>query len=315
VKGINKLLSEKNIIEVITVKKNRFTEFFKGKGYYVLLFVGVIAIAAVAIIGSQLSSNNKDEGQNQVDLNDTDNNIAAGEDNDQQAQNNPVSEGIVNNGDNSSGETASNDNNGQEVASNNGQAELEGYGEDAQDNAGQTQSGNQTETADAQTSEDAAVETAGSSVQNDISKAVEALSFSSDDGLLWPVNGNVIMNYSMDHTIYHATLMKYACNPAIIIDAEVGTEVKSAAKGVISSIDFNEETGNTVTMDIGDGYKLVYGQLKEDSIKLDVGDEVDAGDVIGSIDEPTKYYTVEGSNLYFQVLENDQTVNPMLYLK
>jgi murein DD-endopeptidase MepM/ murein hydrolase activator NlpD len=122
------------------------------------------------------------------------------------------------------------------------------------------------------------------------------------------------MNYSMDHTIYFATLMQYKCNPAIIIDAEVGTEVKSAADGVITKIDAtNEETGFTVTMEIGDGYSVVYGQL--DNVTFEVGDSVSKGDVIGTVSEPTKYYTVEGSNLYFQVMENGQTLNPMLLLR
>ncbi|MBB2184638.1 M23 family metallopeptidase [Lachnospiraceae bacterium MD1] len=143
---------------------------------------------------------------------------------------------------------------------------------------------------------------------------MENLSFKADEGLLWPVNGNVIMNYSMDHTIYFATLMQYKCNPAIIIDAEVGTEVKAAATGIVSSIDTdNEETGLTVTVNIGDGYSVVYGQL--DNVSLEVGDMVNEGDIIGTVSEPTKYYTLEGSNLYFQVLENEQTVNPMLLLR
>ena len=117
----------------------------------------------------------------------------------------------------------------------------------------------------------------------------------------------------MDHTIYYATLMLYKCNPAIIIDAEVGTEVKAAARGIISSIVDENETGLTVTTSIGDEYNLVYGQLKD--VSLEVGDKVDAGDVIGAVQEPSKYYSVEGSNLYFKVLQNDETVDPMLYLR
>ena len=58
------------------MKKNRLAEFFKGKGYYVLLLVGVIAIAATAIIGSRLSESNIDD-DNYVDLNEEpDNSIA-----------------------------------------------------------------------------------------------------------------------------------------------------------------------------------------------------------------------------------------------
>jgi murein DD-endopeptidase MepM/ murein hydrolase activator NlpD len=119
----------------------------------------------------------------------------------------------------------------------------------------------------------------------------------------------------MDHTIYFATLMQYQVNPAIILKAEVGTEVKAAADGMITAIEENNaETGYTITMAIGDDYNLVYGQLNKDSVTMKVGDSVEQGAVIGSVAEPTKYYSVEGSNLYFQMFKNDETVNPMLYL-
>ena len=307
------------MIEVITVNK-KFTEFFKGKGYYVLLFIGVIAIAAVAVIGSQLSSNVTDEGPDYVDLNDTEDNITA-EENTQLAENNPVSEGIVNNANNSAADIAANDNAEQKAADSEGQIEYEGYAdgtaagsEDAQ--AAESQSvKNSTDTQDVEAEEASAVETSGTTVQADTT-ALNNLSFQADDDLLWPVDGNVIMNYSMDHTIYFATLMEYKCNPAIIIDAEVGTEVKAAADGIVSGIDAdNEETGYTITMEIGDGYSVVYGQLNQDSASLEVGDSVKEGDVIATIAEPSKYYSIEGSNLYFQVMEDDQTVNPMLYLR
>jgi murein DD-endopeptidase MepM/ murein hydrolase activator NlpD len=296
------------------VKKNKFTEFFKGKGYYVLLFVGVIAIAAVAVIGSQLSSDQNQEGENIVDLNEPDDNIAAEDEDTQLAENNPVSEGIVNNANDSTTDIAANEDAGQDMASNEDLIEYEGYSEDTIGDADLADEAEATEVAQEEEVVPDAVETTGSTVQADTTAAMENLNFQEDKGLLWPVSGNVLMNYSMDHTIYHATLMQYKCNPAIIIDAEVGTEVKAAATGIVSSVEENnEETGCTVTMSIGDGYSVVYGQL--DNVELEVGDSVSEGDVLGTIDEPTKYYSVEGSNLYFKVMENEQTVNPMLLLR
>lgn len=296
------------------MKKNKFTEFFKGKGYYVLLFVGVIAIAAVAVIGSQLSSDQNQEGENIVDLNEPDDNIAAEDEDTQLAENNPVSEGIVNNASDSTTDIAANEDAGQEMANNEDLIEYEGYSEDTIGDADLADEAESTEVAQEEEVVPDAVETTGSTVQADTTAAMENLNFQEDKGLLWPVSGNVLMNYSMDHTIYHATLMQYKCNPAIIIDAEVGTEVKAAATGIVSSVETdNEETGCTVTMSIGDGYSVVYGQL--DNVELEVGDSVSEGDVLGTIDEPTKYYSVEGSNLYFKVMENEQTVNPMLLLR
>jgi murein DD-endopeptidase MepM/ murein hydrolase activator NlpD len=237
------------MIEVIRVKKNKFTEFFKGKGYYVLLFVGVIAIAAVALIGSQLSSKqNSNEEQKIVDLNDTDNNIAAGDSGNKVAESNPVTDSVANNaGNTSSGTTAANDKAGQKTASND--AELEDFSE---------KPANQAKLAQAGVTEPATVETTGKKLEADNSAAIAGLSFKADDELSWPVQGNVIMNYSMDRTTYFATLMQYKCNPAIIIDAEVGAEVKAATEGIVTAIDEdNEETGFTLTMNIGDGYSLI----------------------------------------------------------
>jgi len=271
----------------------------------VLLFVGVLAIAAVAVIGSQLSKRMDEKEQNYVDLNESDDNIAGQEDGNSLVNNNPASDEVVNNEDNSSDYTATKDNSQEEDYAKD-QVEYEGYGRDTIDNSENTSA--QDITSDTTAAVDEAVETTGSKLN-----ALDKLSFDRDEGLAWPVNGNVIMNYSMDRTVYFATLMQYKVNPAIIIDAEVGAEVKAAADGVVTKIETNEETGLTVTMDIGDGYSVVYGQLE--NLKIDVGDFIAQGEVIGTIAKPTKYYTVEGSNLYFQVLEDGKTINPMLLLR
>ncbi len=289
------------------MKKNKFTEFFKGKGYYVLLFVGVLAIAAVAIIGSRLSSEPQEEGEDFVDLNEPDNNIAAEEDNDLQAENNISSGDVANNEDS----TAQN-NTADQVADNDSLLEYDIYTQEEENGIDLAEAAEPEEKKTAE-EEPKAVETAGRTVEADMK--TNNLNFNVEKGLLWPVEGNVIMPYSMDHTIYYATLMQFKCNPAIIIDAEVGTEVKAAADGVVTSIEIDEETGLTITTDIGNGFSLVYGQLSQDDNSLKIGSRLKEGDILGTISKPTKYYSVEGSNLYFQVLENNETVNPMLYLR
>ena len=140
-----------------------------------------------------------------------------------------------------------------------------------------------------------------------------SLSFSDDSALLWPVDGNVILNYSMDQSIYFSTLNQYKYHPAIVIGAEVGSEVRAAATGEVRAVTVNEETGTTVRMKLGGGYELLYGQLKE--VAVEKGDMVEAGDLIGYISEPTKYYTLEGSNLYLELSRNGEPLNPMEYLQ
>lgn len=150
-------------------------------------------------------------------------------------------------------------------------------------------------------------------VDSSSKKTEPELHFDAANDMGWPVQGNVIMNYSMDQTIYFATLDQYKYNPAIVIQSEVNTPVESVAKGKVTAVETNEETGATIRVDMGDGYSAVYGQLKE--IPHKVGDYIEAGEVLGYVSEPTKYYSMEGSNLYFELEKNGTPVNPMEYLQ
>ncbi len=137
--------------------------------------------------------------------------------------------------------------------------------------------------------------------------------FNEKKGLSWPVKGDVILKYSANNTVYFKTLAQYKCNPAIVISASAGDSVKAAADGVVAEISKADDIGNIVTVDVGSGYTVTYGQLEGISVKK--GQAVKEGDVIASVAEPTKYFSEEGSNLYFQVKENGNTVDPMLLLK
>lgn len=140
----------------------------------------------------------------------------------------------------------------------------------------------------------------------------EAISFSANDVLDWPIEGNVILNYSMEQSIYFATLDQYKYNPAIIISGNVGDEVRAAATGRVTSIKVDTQTGVTVTMDLGNGYEMICGQLE--NLRVREGDTVQKGAVIGVVAQPSKYYVVEGPNVYFQMLKDGKPVNPLEYM-
>lgn len=141
----------------------------------------------------------------------------------------------------------------------------------------------------------------------------ETLHFSPEDGMIWPMKGNVILNYSMDSTVYFATLEQYKYNPAVIIAGEVNNKVYSVAKGKVTDVSTNEVTGCTMTVDLGDGYEAIYGQLKE--LKFAEGDYVESGHVLGFVAEPTKYFSVEGSNLYFALQKDGVPVDPVEFFE
>lgn len=156
-------------------------------------------------------------------------------------------------------------------------------------------------------SQDAVQEAVADVMQEEVS-----LHFSEDAKLQWPVVGNVLLNYSMDKTIYFPTLKQYKYNPSIVISATQGTSLACAANGVVKSIYKDPQTGTTVVMSLGDGYELAYGQLQD--VMVEEGDFVEAGAFIAKVAAPTKYYTVEGTNVYFKLTKDGEPVNPMNYM-
>ncbi len=143
--------------------------------------------------------------------------------------------------------------------------------------------------------------------------AAKALSFHERDNLGWPVAGNVLINYSMDKTVYFPTLQQYKYNPAIVIEATEGENIAASADGKVISVFEDAEIGQAVCVDIGNGYELTYGQLRD--IMVLKGDVISAGDVIGKVAAPTKYYSVEGPNVYFRLTKDGVPVNPLSNLE
>ena len=161
--------------------------------------------------------------------------------------------------------------------------------------------------------QEAAASGSETALEAQASGVLPALSFSESDFLTWPVAGSVVLDYSMDGSIYFPTLEQYKYNPALIIGSDEGAQVTAAAKGMVESIGIDEETGTTVTMSLGDGYELKYGQLQE--LTVSEGDVVEQGQLIGYVSAPTKYYCVEGSNLFFEMTKDGTPVDPVLYLE
>lgn len=169
-------------------------------------------------------------------------------------------------------------------------------------------------TTDSGTTDSGTTGTSGSSGQTGTQATAgksHNINFTEDSYILWPVNGAVIMSYSMDKTVYFQTLDQYKYNPAVIIEGAEGDQVLCGAPGIVKSIDVSAQTGTTVNVDIGNGYELLYGQLKEVPVK--VGDYVEAKSVLGYVSQPTKYYSKEGCNVYFEMRKDGQPVNPVEY--
>lgn len=139
------------------------------------------------------------------------------------------------------------------------------------------------------------------------------LDFSEASKIAWPHRGNIVLDYSMDSTIYFPTLEQYKCNSGLVIQADISEPVCAPANARVMETGINEEIGNFVVLDLGNEYSAVCGQLKE--IAVCEGEYLEKGQILGYVAEPTKYYTVEGSNVYFQLKHQDKAVDPLDYLE
>ncbi len=170
-------------------------------------------------------------------------------------------------------------------------------------------------TADGSIAEDAdAAEAASASIISEQTLIDNGVSYEAQGAsLLWPAAGTILIDYSMDGSVYFPTLNQYKYNPALVIGSDTGNQVLAAAKGIVESMYVDEETGTTLVLNIGNGYKLTYGGLKE--LQAKEGDVLESGAVIGYVSEPTKYYSTEGSNVYFAMTKDGEPVDPVLYLE
>lgn len=130
----------------------------------------------------------------------------------------------------------------------------------------------------------------------------------------YPLQGEVVLPYSIDHAIYDPTLEQYRTNASISLSAKQGTAVKAAADGTVQAVTEDAETGKTIVIAHGDGWLTTYGQL-EDAVTVKKGEKVTQGQRIGAVDDPTKYGAALGSHLEFAMEQNGEPKDPVKHLQ
>ena len=291
----------KNITEVINVKE-RGNQLFKDKFVLVMLVLGRLTIVAAAgAVRIQKGRENIGESP-YLEIEDPDH-VIAGDSN----------AGAESGGDTLAGELAAS---GDEAG--NGEPAGDGTAVGLADNENGTGSGSFSDGISVDTGlADASDGTlTGANSMAEAGAAVSeslVLDFTDTDKLSWPVSGNIVLGYSMDTTTYFPTLDQYKVNPANVIQSEVSTPVSAPADARVVSVGTNEEIGNYVDLDLGNGYTAVCGQLKE--IPVVENEYVRQGDLLGYVAEPTKYYAVEGTNVFFEFLKDGVPVDALDFLE
>lgn len=137
--------------------------------------------------------------------------------------------------------------------------------------------------------------------------------YTGESRLNWPVSGEVVMDYSMDRTVYDRTLDQYRTNDTLCIAAPGGTPVKAAAEGVVTRVGYTRTDGNEVVIDSGNGWTTTYSQL-QDGVLVKEGDIVNEGQVLGGVASPTIYKVILGNHLGLKIEKDDEPIDPKTVL-
>lgn len=265
-----------NMYEVMKMKK--FYNVIRRNIFYIALVAGMAALVAMVTIYNMRTSS-KDK-ENQINVSEEDGN--------QQANND----------------------------SNVGTGNRNDHAEETISDGAKTSEDNKSTTEDKQTTTQSNTsETDRETIANQNSTETEeeteevVLDFDGSQGLIWPLAGNVIIPFNMDTTVYFETLNQYKCNPGMVIEATTGAETYAVYKCLITEVYSDDQYGNVVKASLGNGYEVMYGQLED--VRVTKDQIVEAGTVIGTVGEPTRFFTEEGTNLYFEISKDGVPVDPM----
>jgi murein DD-endopeptidase MepM/ murein hydrolase activator NlpD len=98
------------------------------------------------------------------------------------------------------------------------------------------------------------------------------------------------------------------------IAAPVGTEVKAMQRGTVSEVYSNAMWGICVTIDHGDGILSSYMSLDK-NVKVQEGQQVEAGDVIGLVGNTAEAEIACPPALHFAVRKDDRWICPIAYIE
>lgn len=128
-----------------------------------------------------------------------------------------------------------------------------------------------------------------------------------------PLEGQTVAVYAMDSLTYNATTRDWRVHNGIDIAAEAGAEVCAAADGEVYTVYEDEQMGMTVVIRHEGGYATKYASLAE-AVSVKPGDEVTAGQAIGTVGNTALMESAIGEHVHFAVTCDGEPVNPADFL-
>jgi murein DD-endopeptidase MepM/ murein hydrolase activator NlpD len=122
------------------------------------------------------------------------------------------------------------------------------------------------------------------------------------DLFVWPVRGPITSRYGYRSSPFGGARQFHT---GLDIGAAMGTPVRAAMVGRVSTVSYNEVSGNYVVITHHSGYRTLYAHLS--IVRVKSGAYVQTGDRIGDVGSTGQS---TGPHLHFTVYKNGVTINP-----
>jgi septal ring factor EnvC (AmiA/AmiB activator) len=127
-------------------------------------------------------------------------------------------------------------------------------------------------------------------------------------GLLpWPAQGGVAVPFGRIQNLDSPT---YTRHLGIDISAPANSEIRVVHDGLVAYCDWFRGYGKLVIVDHGEGYSTIYSHCSE--ILVNKGEFIRAGAPLALVGETG---SLKGPFLYFEIRENGQPVDPLVWLQ
>ena len=126
-------------------------------------------------------------------------------------------------------------------------------------------------------------------------------------------NATIVKDYSSKELQYNSTLKQWQIHKAVDLVSESSKDVLALTDGKVSNIYTNYLEGTVVEITHSNGLVSIYKSLAKD-VKVEVGTQVSAGQVIGTVSESMAEELNSGAHLHFEVKLNGVLVDPNGYI-
>jgi len=265
--------------------KNKLSKFFNAKGFYIIIAVCIIIVAATAIFVTTQNMNSSDTGIN------NEGKIIPDEANVNQTEQEDPAKAVA------AGASANSPANQSTDA-----------------NTAKEPANSSTPVKEPANSSTPAKEPAKSSApaKDKTTASSNVITF------VKPVDGEIMKDFTRDVNTFSEskTMGDIRAHTGLDFKVDKLTKVRAVADGTVSLV---EDNANGITVEIThgtSGLKTRYAGLSKQGLEdISCGLKVKANEIIGLVGDPIQSECEDGAHLHFEVLKNGKAVDPMPYLK